>query len=55
VRRAPVSLPSTRVLSLTSQFQRNVPGTIMAVRLTARPVFVLYLVARRWLIAGSPR
>ncbi len=49
--------PSTRVLtlSLTSykqEFQINVPGMMMAVMLTALPVFVLYLVARRWLIAG---
>jgi xylobiose transport system permease protein len=48
---------STRVLtlSLTSykqEFQINVPGMMMAVMLTALPVFVLYLVARRWLIAG---
>jgi xylobiose transport system permease protein len=49
--------PSMRVLtlSLTSykqEFQINVPGMMMAVLLTALPVFVLYLVARRWLIAG---
>ncbi len=49
--------PSMRVLtlSLTSykqEFQINVPGMMMAVMLTALPVFVLYLVARRWLIAG---
>jgi xylobiose transport system permease protein len=42
-------------LSLTSykqEFQINVPGMMMAVMMTALPVFVLYLVARRWLIAG---
>ena len=49
--------PSMRVLtlSLTSfkqEFQINVPGMMMAVMMTALPVFVLYLVARRWLIAG---
>jgi xylobiose transport system permease protein len=49
--------PSMRVLtlSLTSykqEFQINVPGMMMAVMMTAIPVFVLYLVARRWLIAG---
>jgi xylobiose transport system permease protein len=49
--------PSMRVLtlSLTSykqQYQINVPGMMTAVLLTALPVFVLYLVARRWLIAG---
>lgn len=49
--------PSMRVLtlSLTSfkqEFQINVPGMMMAVLMTAIPVFVLYLVARRWLIAG---
>jgi xylobiose transport system permease protein len=49
--------PSTRVLSLSltsykQEFQINVPGMMMAVLLTALPVFVLYLVARRWLIAG---
>jgi xylobiose transport system permease protein len=49
--------PSMRVLtlSLTSykqEFQINVPGMMMAVLMTALPVFVLYLVARRWLIAG---
>jgi len=49
--------PSMRVLtlSLTSfkqEFQINVPGMMMAVMLTALPVFILYLVARRWLIAG---
>lgn len=49
--------PSMRVLtlSLTSfkqEFQINVPGMMMAVLMTALPVFVLYLLARRWLIAG---
>lgn len=49
--------PSMRVLtlSLTSfkqEFSINVPGMMMAVLMTALPVFVLYLLARRWLIAG---
>jgi xylobiose transport system permease protein len=42
-------------LSLTSfkqEFSINVPGMMMAVLMTALPVFVLYLLARRWLIAG---
>ncbi|WP_260189755.1 carbohydrate ABC transporter permease [Actinophytocola gossypii] len=49
--------PDLRVLTLGLQrfrqeFQINLPGMMMAVMLTALPVFVLYLVARRWLIAG---
>lgn len=49
--------PSQRVLTLSLQnyrneFQVNLPAMMMAVMLTALPVFVLYLVARRWLIAG---
>ena len=49
--------PSQRVLTLglqnyRNEFQINLPGMMMAVMLTALPVFVLYLVARRWLIAG---
>lgn len=49
--------PDQRVLTLGLQsyrqeFQINLPGMMMAVMLTALPVFVLYLVARRWLIAG---
>jgi xylobiose transport system permease protein len=49
--------PDLRVLTLSLQnyrqeFQINLPGMMMAVLLTALPVFVLYLVARRWLIAG---
>jgi xylobiose transport system permease protein len=49
--------PSMRVLTLSltnykQEFQINVPGMMMAVLMTALPVFVLYLVARRWLIAG---
>lgn len=49
--------PNLRVLTLGLQdyrqeFQINLPGMMMAVLLTALPVFVLYLVARRWLIAG---
>jgi xylobiose transport system permease protein len=49
--------PSQRVLTLSlpafkQEFQINVPGMMMAVLMTAVPVFVLYLVARRWLIAG---
>lgn len=46
-----------RVLTLGLQNYReefgiNMPGMMMAVLLTAMPVFVLYLVARRWLVAG---
>lgn len=49
--------PERRVLTLGLQsyrqeFQINLPGMMMAVLLTALPVFVLYLLARRWLIAG---
>ncbi|MPZ80034.1 MAG: ABC transporter permease subunit [Actinophytocola sp.] len=49
--------PSRRVLTLglqnyRNEFQINLPAMMMAVMLTALPVFVLYLVARRWLIAG---
>jgi xylobiose transport system permease protein len=49
--------PDLRVLTLGLQryrqeFSINLPGMMMAVMLTALPVFVLYLVARRWLIAG---
>lgn len=49
--------PNLRVITLGLQsyrqeFQINLPGMMMAVLLTALPVFVLYLVARRWLIAG---
>jgi xylobiose transport system permease protein len=49
--------PQQRVLTLSlwnykNEFQVNLPGMMMAVLLTALPVFVLYLVARRWLIAG---
>lgn len=35
-----------------SQFGVNVPGLMAAVLLSALPLFVLYLFARRWLIAG---
>jgi xylobiose transport system permease protein len=47
----------TRVLTLGLQGFReeygiNMPAMMMAVFLTALPVFVLYLLARRWLIAG---
>jgi xylobiose transport system permease protein len=49
--------PNLRVITLGLQsyrqeFNINLPGLMMAVMLTALPVFVLYLVARRWLIAG---
>ncbi|OLF17065.1 carbohydrate ABC transporter permease [Actinophytocola xanthii] len=49
--------PDLRTLTLgltkfRQEFQINLPGMMMAVLLTALPVFVLYLVARRWLIAG---
>ncbi len=30
----------------------NVPGLMMAVLLSTLPIFLLYLFARRWLIAG---
>ncbi len=30
----------------------NVPGLMMAVLLSTFPIFLLYLFARRWLIAG---
>ena len=48
---------SVRVLTLglfqyQSQFGINVPGLMAAVLLSALPLFVLYLFARRWLIAG---
>jgi xylobiose transport system permease protein len=49
--------PSVRVLTLglyqyQSQFGINVPGLMAAVLLSGLPLFVLYLCARRWLIAG---
>jgi xylobiose transport system permease protein len=49
--------PDRRVLTLglqsyRNEFQINLPAMMMAVLLTAIPVFVLYLLARRWLIAG---
>lgn len=49
--------PNLRVITLGLQsyrqeFNINLPGMMMAVMLTALPVFVLYIVARRWLIAG---
>jgi xylobiose transport system permease protein len=49
--------PDQRVLTLGLQsfrqeFAVNLPGMMLAVMLTALPVFVLYLVAWRWLIAG---
>lgn len=34
------------------QFAVNVPGLMMAVLLSTLPIFLLYLFARRWLIAG---
>lgn len=34
------------------EFASNVPGLLAAVLLSALPVFVLYLFARRWLVAG---
>lgn len=48
---------SVRVLTLSlytfqGEFQTNVPGLMAAVVLSALPVFVLYLFARRWLVAG---
>jgi xylobiose transport system permease protein len=49
--------PSRRVLTLglfnyQNQFGIDVPGLMAAVLLTALPVFVLYLLARRWVTAG---
>lgn len=49
--------PANRTLTLglqnyRNEFQINLPAMMMAVLLSALPVFVLYLVARRWLIAG---
>jgi xylobiose transport system permease protein len=49
--------PERRVLTLglqsyRNEFSINLPAMMMAVLLTAIPVFVLYLLARRWLIAG---
>jgi xylobiose transport system permease protein len=38
--------------SFQNEFGSNVPGLMAAVLLSALPVFVLYLCARRWLIAG---
>jgi xylobiose transport system permease protein len=34
------------------QFTSNVPGLMAAVLLSALPIFVVYLFARRWLVAG---
>jgi xylobiose transport system permease protein len=34
------------------EFTSNIPGLMAAVLLSALPIFVVYLVARRWLIAG---
>jgi xylobiose transport system permease protein len=34
------------------QFTSNIPGLMAAVLLSALPIFVVYLFARRWLIAG---
>ncbi|MEV1290216.1 carbohydrate ABC transporter permease [Micromonospora sp. NPDC049679] len=34
------------------QFAINIPGLMMAVLISTLPVFLLYLVARRWLVAG---
>jgi xylobiose transport system permease protein len=49
--------PEQRVQTLglwnfQNEFGSNVPGLMAAVLLSALPVFVLYLFARRWLIAG---
>ncbi|MEV5707288.1 carbohydrate ABC transporter permease [Actinoallomurus sp. NPDC052274] len=49
--------PEQRVQTLglwnfQNQFGSNVPGLMAAVLLSALPVFVVYLFARRWLIAG---
>jgi xylobiose transport system permease protein len=34
------------------EFTSNIPGLMAAVLLSALPIFVVYLFARRWLIAG---
>jgi xylobiose transport system permease protein len=34
------------------QFSSNIPGLMAAVLLSAFPIFVVYLFARRWLVAG---
>lgn len=34
------------------QFSSNIPGLMAAVLLSALPIFVVYLFARRWLVAG---
>jgi xylobiose transport system permease protein len=49
--------PEQRVQTLglwnfQNEFGSNVPGLMAAVLLSALPIFVLYLFARRWLIAG---
>ncbi|GIG68034.1 carbohydrate ABC transporter permease [Phytomonospora endophytica] len=49
--------PEKKVLTLGLQsfrqeFGINLPGMMMGVLLSALPVFVLYLFARRWLVAG---
>ncbi|MEV0643894.1 carbohydrate ABC transporter permease [Phytomonospora sp. NPDC050363] len=49
--------PDKKVLTLGLQsfrqeFGINLPGMMMGVLLSALPIFVLYLFARRWLVAG---
>lgn len=51
------SAPEKRVVSLglwafQGQFAVNVPGLMMAVIISTLPIFLLYLFARRWLVAG---
>lgn len=48
---------STRVLTLglynfQGQYQTNVPGLMAAVVLSALPIFVVYVLGRRWLVGG---
>lgn len=38
--------------SFRTEFGINLPGMMTAVLMSALPVFLLYLVARRWLVAG---
>jgi xylobiose transport system permease protein len=38
--------------SFQGQFAVNIPGLMMAVIISTLPIFLLYLFARRWLIAG---
>jgi xylobiose transport system permease protein len=35
-----------------TEYGINIPAMMMAVLLSALPMFVLYVLARRWLVAG---